>query len=257
MRTSDKVDQIAAALLAFQKEIEPPTKNRENPYFKSKYADLCSLLEHCKPAMQRNGLVFASVGLTSRLMHTSGQWIEGDFPVELNGLDAQKVGSAFTYGRRYSFQGLLGINAEEDDDGSAAAKPTSQAAAKPQAPKGTFRKLAPNESKIHPPSESDGDRVPAEVTDASVPAEDGPAEALETVVLKAYTKEKTDKKGQQYRSLLLVLADNSEDWWYCSNAETVAALKDLKDKAVYAKLEDKNGFKLCHGLKAMSAVANG
>jgi hypothetical protein len=249
MRTSEQVDKIASALLKFQQQIEPPTKNKENPYFKSKYADLSSLLDHCKKAMADNGLVFASVGLTSRIMHTSGQWIEGDFPVEVHGLDAQKVGSAFTYGRRYSFQGLLGINAEEDDDGATASRPAAPKAA--SEPKLTVRKLAPHESKLHPPAESDGDRVPAEVTDASVPAEAGAAEpGTEVVVLKAFTKEKIDKKGQPYRSLLLVSADNTEDWWYCSHKETIANLKAMKDKAVQAKLEVDNGFKLCHGLVA-------
>ncbi len=251
MRTSESVDKITAALLKFQQQIEPPTKNKENPYFKSKYADLSSLLDHCKKAMADNGLVFTSVGLTSRIMHTSGQWVEGDFPVEVNGLDAQKVGSAFTYGRRYSFQGLLGINAEEDDDGAQASKPAAPKAAAASQPKLTTRKLAPNESKIHPPAESDGDRVPASVTDAAVPAEEGAApEGTEVVVLKAYSKEKVDKKGQPYRSLLLVSADNTEDWWYCNNKETIANLRDMKDQAVQAKLEVKGDFKLCHGLVA-------
>ena len=139
MRTSEQVEKIAAALLAFQKEVTPPPKEQVNPYFKSKYADLPSLLAHCKDLMTKNGLVFVSVGLTSRIMHTSGQWIEGDFALdtkaltttiapdgatETKGMSAQQVGAAESYGRRYGFQGLLGICAEDDDDGNAASGTT-------------------------------------------------------------------------------------------------------------------------------------
>lgn len=260
MRTSEQVDKITAALLSFQKQITPPTKNKDNPYFKSKYADLSSLLDHCKPAMQANGLVFTSVGLTSRIMHSSGQWIEGDFPVEVHGLDAQKVGSAFTYGRRYNFQGLLGINAEEDDDGAQASNKPQAAAprstSKPAAePKLQTRKLAPNESKLHPPAESDGDRVPAEVTDAAVPAADDLAAAsdVKIVTLEACTKERTDKKEQLNRGLKLICPDGSAEWWQCYEKASMDLAAMGKGKRFYAKLEDKNGFKLCHNLTPVSA----
>lgn len=252
MRTSEQVDKIAGALLAFQKEIAPPTKNKENPYFKSMYADLCSLLDHCKAAMQKNGLVFTSVGLTSRLMHSSGQWIEGDFTCEVHGLSAQQVGSAMTYGRRYNFQGLLGINAEEDDDGAAATKPAQQTKAATAAPKLVTRKLGPDESKLHPKSEQDGDRVPPEVTDASVPAAEGEI-PVEVVTLKAFTKEKPDKKGAPNRGLLLVFPDNTEAWWNCYEKESMDRAANLKGKQVYARLEDKGGFKLCHELTEVGA----
>lgn len=257
MRTSEKIDQIALALLNFQQATEPPKKNStaDTGKFKYDYADLCSLFAHCKAAMIANGLVFTSVGLTSRLMHVSGQWIEGDFPCELNGLSAQQIGSAFTYGRRYSFQGLLGINAEDDDDGAAATKPASQGAAKPAAKPSQsvpgFRKLGPNESKLHPPAEPD--RVPASVTDASPDQgeEGGPPESMEVVTLKAFTKEKTDKKGQPNRGVLLTFPDGSEGWWNLYNGESMAVVGDFKGKQVYAKLEDKNGFKICHELTAV------
>jgi hypothetical protein len=124
MRTSESVDKIAAALLAFQKEVTPPPKEQTNPFFKSKYCDLPTLLAHCKEGLIKNGLVFTSVGLTSRIMHTSGQWIEGDFACKTDQMSAQQVGAAESYGRRYGFQGLLGICAEDDDDGNAASGQT-------------------------------------------------------------------------------------------------------------------------------------
>lgn len=253
MRTSEKLDQITAALLKFQNEIEPPVKNstakvptKGGGSYEYDYADLCYLLAHCKKGLEKNGLVFTSVGLTSRILHTSGQWIEGDFPVEVHGLSAQQVGSAMTYGRRYSFQGLLGINAEEDDDGASAEKPAQKAAAKPaNAGVPGFRKLGPNESNLHPKTESEEDRVPANVTDAQVPAEEG-SEPVEVVTLKALTKEKPDKNGQPHRGLLFTFPDGSEEWWNCYHRPSMDAASKLKDRKVYAKLEDKGGFKVCH-----------
>lgn len=123
MRTSESVDKIAAALLAFQKEVTPPPKEQTNPFFKSKYCDLPSLLAHCKDLLTKNGLVFVSAGLTSRIMHISGQWIEGDFACKTDQMSAQQVGAAESYGRRYGFQGLLGICAEDDDDGNSTSTP--------------------------------------------------------------------------------------------------------------------------------------
>jgi hypothetical protein len=251
MRTSEQLDKIAAALLAFQKEITPPTKNKENPYFKSTYADLCSLFEHCKPAMLKHGLIFTSVGMTSRLLHTSGQWIEGEFACEVHGLSAQQVGGAMTYGRRYNFQGLLGINAEDDDDGAQASNTTTQT--KTAAPKMQLRKLPPNESKLHPPAESDGERVPQSVTDSQGQEGHEDAAAMEVVTLKALTKEKPDKKGVPNRGLLLVFADGTESWWNCYQKESMDRAPKLKDRKVFAKLEDKGNFKVCHEITEVSA----
>src|SRR5262245_5114116 len=111
LRTSEKVDLISTALHAFHEGITPPTKNKEvnNGKFTYEYADLTSLLEHCKPAMQACGLIFTSGGFTSRILHAgSGQWIETDVPIETTGMNPQQIGSALSYARRYCFLGLLG-----------------------------------------------------------------------------------------------------------------------------------------------------
>lgn len=107
---------------------------------------------------------------------------------------------------------------------------------------------------------SDGseDRVPASVTDAAAPAtsevnnQQAESEGFEAVVLKAYSKEKVDKKGKANRGVLLVMGDNSEGWWNCYDAETIDNLPSMKGQALHAKLEDKNGFKLCHKLQVMA-----
>ncbi len=125
MDKSPSIKAIAAALLEFQKEVVQPhkTETADTGKFKYTYLDLGSMIEHCKPLLIKNGLVFTSCGLRSLLMHVpSGEWISGEFACELSGLDAQKCGAAGTYARRYNLQGLLNICAEEDDD-AASAKP--------------------------------------------------------------------------------------------------------------------------------------
>lgn len=253
MRTSEQLDKIAAALLAFQKEVEPPTKTKENPYFKSMYADLCSLFAHCKPLMQKNGLLFTSVGLTSRLMHSSGQWIEGDFTCEMHGLSAQQVGSAMTYGRRYNFQGLLGINAEEDDDGASASKPTNQPAKKPiTSPGGPLKgKPAPAPDAVGIVAAPDDEKPP--LRDEDNP--EGHAEGSETqaYVLEACTKERQDKQGNTNRGVLFKTLKGEELGWHqCYEIEALPLIPKLKGKTVKAKLEENDGFKVCSHIKEAS-----
>lgn len=63
-----------------------------------------------------------SVDVTTRLLHTSGQWVEGTVSIAVAaGVNAQGIGSAITYGRRYGLTAMLGIASGEDDDGAAAA----------------------------------------------------------------------------------------------------------------------------------------
>jgi hypothetical protein len=98
-----------------------------NPAFKSKYADLASIRNATIPALSRNGLSLfqmtrlngEGMSLVTRLAHSSGQWLESTYPLPIN--DRPHImGSALTYARRYSWAALVGIAAEEDEDGNAA-----------------------------------------------------------------------------------------------------------------------------------------
>lgn len=132
MKTSATILKIAPALLAAKKAFKPALKTAENPHFKSKYVDLQSVVDATEDALSLNGLMLLQspetsgedkvVSVTSRLIHISGEWIEGTISLPSgtqNRYDAQTVGSAITYARRYSYMGILGI-APEDDDGSTA-----------------------------------------------------------------------------------------------------------------------------------------
>jgi len=136
MNQSESIKNLAAAMAAAQSEMGAAIKGASNPFFKSKYADLGSVIQAVKAPFAAHGLSYvqfpvsgeSSVGVTTRLMHSSGEWLEQDYFIPLGKMDAQAAGSAITYARRYALQSIAGIPAE-DDDGNAA----TQAAPKLQA----------------------------------------------------------------------------------------------------------------------------
>jgi hypothetical protein len=133
MKQSESIKNLAAAMAAAQGEMGAATKSASNPFFKSKYADLGSVIEAVKPHFAKHGLSYvqfpvtgeSSVGVTTRLMHSSGEWLEQEYFIPLGKMDAQAAGSAITYARRYALQSIAGIPSE-DDDGNAAAQAAPQ-----------------------------------------------------------------------------------------------------------------------------------
>ncbi len=129
MKTSESITTIAAVLPKVQAVIKGATKDATNPHFKSRYADLTSVIDACKAALNAHGITFlqpvrageSGVIVETVLLHSSGEWISEELALPVSKNDAQGVGSAITYGRRYGLQSMVGIPAE-DDDGNAAAK---------------------------------------------------------------------------------------------------------------------------------------
>lgn len=128
MKTSDSIKQIAAALVQAQAAITFAGKNAKNPHFKNNYADLTAVIDAVKPALNEVGIVFLQTAspsedgrlhLTTRLLHTSGEWIEDTAVCPLPKQDPQGFGSAMTYLRRYSLASMIGLY-QDDDDGEAA-----------------------------------------------------------------------------------------------------------------------------------------
>ena len=131
MIQSETIGKLAEALAKAQAVIENAKKESDNPFFKSKYADLSSIWEACRKPLTDNGLsivqspVFLTehpdmVGLDTRLCHSSGEWLEGRIVMKPVKSDPQSYGSCLTYLRRYSLQSFISICAEVDDDGNAA-----------------------------------------------------------------------------------------------------------------------------------------
>lgn len=126
MQKSEQINELATSLAKAQAEIENASKNSSNPHFKSKYADLAEVINTVRPVFSSHGLSISQFpsfadGLASVetvLMHSSGQWMSGTASAGVTKQDAQGVGSAITYLRRYSLAAVAGI-AQEDDDANA------------------------------------------------------------------------------------------------------------------------------------------
>ena len=127
MRESEAIDKLAGALCKAQAAMGGAVKGADNPFFKTKYADLGSVVKALKVPFSENGLSYVQfpfssdggIGVTTRLMHTSGQWLESEFTLPMKKADPQQAGSAITYARRYALQSIAGIPTA-DDDGEAA-----------------------------------------------------------------------------------------------------------------------------------------
>ena len=114
-------------ILNVQKQIGTLGKNAKNPFFKSAYLDLTTLIEHVTPLLNEQGLVLlqplSGDTVTSAIMDSeNGDVIASSSLTLPNISDPQKLGSAITYFRRYTLKSLLAI-AEVDDDGNLASKP--------------------------------------------------------------------------------------------------------------------------------------
>ncbi len=128
MQLSEQIDKIAPAFVKAQAACNGAKKAKNNPAFKSKYADLSEVWAACEDALEANGLgVIQALGevidgkmhIDTMLVHASGQWIKAHGSIPLPKVDPQGYGSASTYARRYSLAALMGI-VQEDDDGNAA-----------------------------------------------------------------------------------------------------------------------------------------
>ena len=130
--TDNAGGKLFAALAKVQGAIEGARKGTDNPFFKSKYADLASVWDACREQLSANGFAVIQrpvgddpqiVVLETILGHESGEWISGTLTMKPVKADPQGIGSCITYARRYALASMVGV-APEDDDGNAASKGT-------------------------------------------------------------------------------------------------------------------------------------
>jgi hypothetical protein len=140
MRSTSTLSNIAAALAAFQGEMHTVAFDATNPFLKNRYASLAQIVKTCAPHLAKHGLAVIQMptadGLITRILHTSGEWLESCLPYpgsaeEKGKSPAQLMGSNITYMRRYAYSAALGIVADEDTDGN---HPAPAPAAKKPAP---------------------------------------------------------------------------------------------------------------------------
>jgi hypothetical protein len=135
---------LTSLLAKAQADMAPPKMDKKNPHFGNKYASLAAMRESVVPALAKHGLALTQTTdfhdgafiLRTTLRGPDGEIIESTYPLPV--AKPQEMGSAITYARRYTMAALVGIAAEEDDDGNA-----GQKADKPAAPKAAPPKAAP------------------------------------------------------------------------------------------------------------------
>jgi hypothetical protein len=234
MKGSEQINELAAALSKAQGEFQAAKMENTNPFFKSKYADLGSVIEASKDPCAKNGLAVAQpvacdgekITVNTILMHASGQWISSEFTMTIGetrgSSPAQAAGSLITYMRRYSLAAVLGLYADEDTDGNdekstAGNKsngnngngngnkaPTTD---KPKAAAPAETKTAqpaPTNGKVERPYPGDilktGLNAKAEkVTDKAQPHHKQSVAAA----LNCYLKDENDKSGETHRHMLM------------------------------------------------------
>lgn len=128
------MNAISAALVKFQSQLRPVNKDSENPFFKSSYADLSSILQAVVPILTANGIALSqpirvesgSNILMTVLIHESGETMKSEMILPVHA-DPQKFGSLITYYKRYQLQAMLGVSTkDEDDDANYASDKTYQ-----------------------------------------------------------------------------------------------------------------------------------
>lgn len=134
---SECITDLAEALISVQKKLTPAIRDGNNPFTRSNYATLNSVMESCRDILLDHGIWLTQIpvpapvelgpghiGLMSKLTHAkSGQWQASLTVIPLPKADPQGMGSAITYARRYALTAMLGM-ISEDDDGESAKLPT-------------------------------------------------------------------------------------------------------------------------------------
>ena len=133
---------IAAAFVNAKRAFGPALKDKTNPAFRSKYADLGACIDAVEDALSQNGIAAiqrtyedaTGVTVETVFLHESGEMLEcGKLHVPAAKQDPQGYGSALTYARRYSLMAACGI-APEDDDANAATQAVNKIKAEAKKP---------------------------------------------------------------------------------------------------------------------------
>lgn len=147
MTHSESISKIAAALVKAQGAMPAVGKEGNNPAFRSKYMTLDGILAVAVPVLTKHGIAVVqgsqvesldesqrpvAVCIETRLLHESGEWLAVEAIIPVSKQDAHGMGSAITYGRRYSLASILGIMADEDDDANNAVSAAPRPVSKPQ-----------------------------------------------------------------------------------------------------------------------------
>ena len=195
---SPSIAALAAALAKAQGAMGNVKKDNVNPHFKSKYADLASVIDASRAPLAANGLAVVQlvstlhegglVRVTTKLLHSSGEWLESSCELPVDKRTAQGIGSAVTYGRRYALQAMLGIAAEDDDGEAASANaPPPQQGSRSAPAQASARQSRTEEAK---------ERI------RKATAADMPAEAMQAMAELAQLQEELKIPAEKFASII-------------------------------------------------------
>lgn len=132
MEKSESIKEICIAFNKMQSVLEQPLKDKNNPFFNSKYVPLENVVDSIVKASKDNGLSFSqfaetdengNICVSTLVMHNSGEWIQ--YPklrMKPEKNTPQSLGSAITYAKRYALSAIFGITSDEDSDGNSESK---------------------------------------------------------------------------------------------------------------------------------------
>ncbi len=200
--SSESMTKFAPAFVKAQSAIEGAVKDSTNPHFKSKYADLASVMGACKKHLNENGIAViqrpahspdGNLALETVLLHESGEWISGEGEIPLVQKTPQAYGSALTYARRYFLAAIVGVCPEDDDGEGAEGRKANQNAGG----NGDGRKSAPEgrapqgRTNTRPPAGKNESAEPFKMPDS---LED--AETFKHATLAAFKTRKINTKAK-------------------------------------------------------------
>jgi len=146
MKQSESIVKLADALVKAQSEMPEIPLDSENPHYRSKFSSLKAVIDRTRPIFAKHGLVIVqlpsgnenAIGLTTRILHSSGEWIEQEAVMNINSgaNPGQDFGKLITYLRRYSLSAAAGVYSDEDTtDGEGIGKGTQTSGKKQSQPK--------------------------------------------------------------------------------------------------------------------------
>jgi hypothetical protein len=142
IETSNDTAKLDEAMAKAQSKVSAAVKDKINPAFRSKYADLASVWDACREALTSNGIFVSQwpihsedgrLHIVTRLAH-KGEWIKAHFSLPVGKQDAHGYAGALTYAKRMSLSAAVGVVADDDDDGNAASQRPSFEPKKAAAP---------------------------------------------------------------------------------------------------------------------------
>jgi ERF superfamily len=196
MQRSESIAELAKALAAAQGEIKPVARTKKNPYFDSMYADLADICAAVAPVTSKHGLAVTQwpewdkdtgrLLLTTMLTHASGEWLQASFPLLTGKGEAQAVGSAITYSRRYNYGSSVNVATDDDDDGNKATEGV--------APSRSARPASPRAANRPPADDQTGELAPA------VPLNETFEERRARIIAEARAKGPLEERAEQVQA---------------------------------------------------------